>query len=368
MYDKILALLKLCLIPQSIPSKVITNIDWTEVLAFAQAHAIVGLFWKEIQNLPPTIKNKPSYKDITNWAIAYKQIEKRNFYLYQKSAWVCSNFKKEGFEACILKGQGNAILYPDIYERSPGDIDVWLRPANKETRKTTTKERRQIIIQYVKQIIPEAPIRFHHIQFDIIKGLSIELHFFPINLNNPFANKKLQCWFHEMEDFQFSHTVKLHNNSVICIPTLKFNLVYQMCHILHHFFDDGIGLRQLIDYYYLLKQEPNEETKEEIRRMFSTLHIEQFANAVMFVLHNTLGLECKYLLCPPDKIRGSILQQEILRGGNFGKNYRFNHSTTGKKYFAKIKRNITLVNLCPSEAIWEPWFRTWHFFWRLFNY
>ena len=38
--------------------------------------------------------------------------------------------------------------------------------------------------------------------------------------------------------------------SVNLLFTASFNVIYQLCHLYHHFFDEGIGLRQIIDYYY----------------------------------------------------------------------------------------------------------------------
>ena len=41
----------------------------------------------------------------------------------------------------------------------------------------------------------------------------------------------------------------------IAIPTTAFNVIYQLCHLYHHFFDEGIGMRQMIDYYYVVNDD-----------------------------------------------------------------------------------------------------------------
>ena len=38
----------------------------------------------------------------------------------------------------------------------------------------------------------------------------------------------------------------------IAIPTVEFNLIFQLTHIYAHLMNEGIGLRQLLDYYYVL--------------------------------------------------------------------------------------------------------------------
>ena len=70
-----------------------------------------------------------------------------------------------------------------------------------------------------------------------------------------------------------------------------------------------------------------------------------------------------------DEKRGKLLLAEILNGGNFGRHFTkyggFTHQSIGKKYFLKIWRNMHFVRFYPAEALSEPIFRTWHFFWRL---
>ena len=51
---------------------------------------------------------------------------------------------------------------------------------------------------------------------------------------------------------QFSHRVMLGEQGEIAIPTVEFNLIFQLTHIFSHLMNEGIGLRQLVDYYYVL--------------------------------------------------------------------------------------------------------------------
>ena len=100
------------------------------------------------------------------------------------------------------------------------------------------------------------------------------------------------------------------------------------------------------------------------------LGLYDFAGAVMYVLHEVLGLPEERMIAPMDVKRGKLLLAEIMDGGNFGKHAtKYGHFTqqgTTKKYFLKIWRNMHFVRYYPAEALSEPIFRTWHFFWRLF--
>ena len=108
-----------------------------------------------------------------------------------------------------------------------------------------------------------------------------------------------------------------------------------------------------------------------VQRELKYLGLWKFAGAVMFVLHEVLGLAEDKMIVPIDEKRGRLLLAEILDGGNFGRHFtkyaRFTHQSMRKKYFLKIWRNMHFVRYYPAEALCEPLFRTWHFFWRMKN-
>jgi len=100
------------------------RIDWSDLLTFAKKQAIAGVYWQGIQKLGEGEENPLSEDEVVEWWGEYQRIWKRNRLVYKKDAWVCKNFEHEGFKACVLKGQGNALMYPDKMERVSGDIDV----------------------------------------------------------------------------------------------------------------------------------------------------------------------------------------------------------------------------------------------------
>ena len=108
-----------------------------------------------------------------------------------------------------------------------------------------------------------------------------------------------------------------------------------------------------------------------VQRELKYLGLWKFAGAVMFVLHEALGLSEEKMIAPMDEKRGKLLLSEILNGGNFGQHFtKYGHFTQqgiAKKYFLKIWRNMHFVRFYPAEALSEPIFRTWHFFWRMKN-
>jgi hypothetical protein len=443
--------LKYCLGGKDNMSNVVADIDWQQLYSFASKQAILGLCFDGIERLgkeyPEELKLNPIGRELLmSWMGKVQQIRRQNVKVNGVAAKLYSKFREDGLRCCILKGQGNALMHPNPYSRTPGDIDVWVNASREE------------ITEYAKRHLNlEDDIRFHHLE-TTMDGVPVELHFFPCSMNNPIYNARLQKWFKRNADLQCSNVVSLPDGiGEIAIPTTAFNVIYQLTHLYHHFFDEGIGMRQIIDYYVVCdfykvyqnssnpsvslskgsstfspspsssgsgdvtapsrcseplrskdggpsKVSPDcagwdrldaiEDTSSDsasitsvssafttdssastalnvVQRELIYLGLWKFAGAVMYVLHEVLGLPEEKMIVPMDEKRGKLLLAEILNGGNFGQHFtKYGHFTQqgmAKKYFLKIWRNIHFVRYYPAEALSEPIFRTWHFFWRMKN-
>ena len=84
-------------------------------------------------------------------------------------------------------------------------------------------------------------------------------------------------------------------------------------------------------------------------------------------MREVFALDRQYMIAPLDERRGNVLLQEIMSGGNFGKYDEANIKANNriKKNLQRIKRDIRMMRYFPSECLWEPAFRVYHFFWRL---
>ena len=355
--------LKYCLDRKDNMSNVVADIGWQQLYFFASKQAILGLCFEGIERLGKEysneLKQNPIGKNLLmTWMGKAQQIRRQNMKVNAVAAKLYSKFRVDGLRCCILKGQGNALMYPNPYSRTPGDIDVWMNASREE------------ITEYAKRHFNlEDDIRFHHFE-TTMDGVPVELHFFPGIMNNPIYNARLQKWFKRNADLQCSNVVSLPDGiGEIAIPTTAFNVVYQLTHLYHHFFDEGIGMRQIIDYYYVVNNDELLVIRETFQRELKHLGLWKFAMAVMYVLHEALGLSEEKMIAPMDEKRGKLLLAEMLEGGNFGRHFTkyagFTHQSMGKKYFLKIWRNMHFVRYYPAEALCEPLFRTWHFFWRL---
>ena len=359
------AFLKYCLGYKGNISRVVDSMDWQELYSFASKQALLGLCFDGIERLgeeyPEELRLNPIGRELLmTWMGKAQQIRRQNRKVNAVAGKLFSMLKKDGLRCCVLKGQGNALMYPNPYSRTPGDVDVWIDAS------------RERIMEYTqKKFELGDDIRLQHLETSL-DGVPVELHFFPCSMNNPLYHARLQKWFRRNADLQCSHIVGLPDGAGdIAIPTSAFNVVYQLCHLYHHFFDEGIGMRQIIDYYYVVNNDELLVIRDTLQRELKHLGLWKFAGAVMFVLHEVLGLPEEKMIAPMDEKRGKLLLAEILNGGNFGKHFtKYGHFTQqgmAKKYFLKIWRNMHFVRYYPAEALSEPIFRTWHFFWRMKN-
>ena len=357
------AFLKYCLGYKGNLSKMIACMDWQELYSFASKQAMLGVCFDGIERLgkeyPEELKRNPIGRELLmNWMAKAQQIRRLNMNVNGVAAKLYSMLKEDGLRCCILKGQGNALMYGNPYSRNPGDVDVWVNATREE------------IMEYGRRNFDlEDDIRYQHLE-TTMDGVPVELHFFPCSMNNPLYHVRLQKWFKRNADLQCSNVVSLPDGiGEIAIPTTAFNVVYQLCHLYHHFFDEGIGMRQIVDYYYVVSMFNVDCVMfNSLQKELKHLGLWKFAGAVMYVLHVVLGLPEERMIRPMDVKRGELLLSEILNGGNFGKHFtKYGHFTQqgmAKKYFLKIWRNMHFVRYYPAEALSEPVFRTWHFFWR----
>ena len=365
--------LKYCLGAKGDMSRVVAGMDWRLLYEFASKQAMLGVCFDGIERLgkeyPEVLRLNPIGRDVLMaWMAKAQQIRRLNMNVNGVAAKLYSMLKEDGLRCCILKGQGNALMYGNPYLRNPGDVDVWVNAS------------REVIMEYGRRNFDlEDDIRYQHLE-TTMDGVPVELHFMPCVMNNPIYNARLQKWFRRNADLQCSNVVELPDGAgEIAVPTTAFNVVYQLCHLYHHFFDEGIGMRQMVDYYYVLVKSEEGRVKNctategkanvtSLQRELKHLGLWKFAGAVMYVLHVVLGLPEDRMIRSMDVRRGELLLSEILNGGNFGKHFtKYGHFTQqgmAKKYFLKIWRNMHFVRYYPAEALSEPIFRTWHFFWR----
>ena len=395
---------------KDIPST-LKEADWKELYRIAQRQCLVGILFDGIKKLPA--EHIGMEKELLlHWMAESQMLEKANVRLNDAAIQVSEWFRKKGFRTCILKGQGKALMYPNPYSRTPGDIDIWVEGGDKR------------VISFVRSISPHEKACYHHIDFPSYKGVEVEVHYRPSFLLCFWHNRKLQKYYERVKEEQFSHRVMLGEQGKVAIPTVEFNLIFQLTHIYAHLMNEGIGLRQLLDYYFVVcdfykvyqnfsnpsvslskgsstfSPSPSSSGSGDVTALLGARHryalrladhqrstpdcagwdrlgvlqkelkelgLWKFAGAIMYIMQEVFGMPASQLIVPPNEKYGKFVLNEVLEAGNFGKHDErncFGKSQLGHN-LQRVYRDMRLVRYFPAEALSEPIFRTWHFYWRL---
>ena len=382
----------------------VTDADWHRLFEFCKRQALIGVGFSAVEKLHAVGVVCPAALRM-QWMALALQIEKRNDLLNEQCSQLARKYEHDGLSTCILKGQGNCLNYPEELRnrRQCGDIDVWTVCKNgipiavqtaKDKAEYVEYHGRKAVIEYVKmqhRLVGSnvSPIiRYHHIEAPKIDGTEVEVHFRPCYAHSPLRNWRMQRWFNEHADV----CMKNKTHMGFAVPTASVNVVYQMCHLFSHYFDEGLGLRQLLDYYFALRVWHNDvmERKDlqtqgmwseglgtpvmsaqEVMAVLRSFGMGKFAAAVMYVLHKVFAIPTHYYICEPNEKEGKKLLAEIMKGGNFGqydtRDAALKRGGIVKHGIWKLKRVMRLVRSYPEEALCEPVFRVYHLIWRILH-
>ena len=383
----------------------INDADWQRLFDLCKRQALLGIGFSAVEKLHTIGIDCPTALRMQWMALAF-QIEKQNEKITKQCSELTKKYEHDGLQCCILKGQGNLLNYPEglRMRRMPGDIDVWCIPPKDGLDiavATGNNDVEYVNYRGVKAIIEYDRLQFrlcgtdkqpraiyHHIDAPYIDGTEVEIHYRPSFCRSLIRNRRMQKWFS-------NHAYECTKNRCMYgfpVPTTSINVVYQMCHLFNHYFHEGIGLRQLMDYYYTLMIWHNdwEEKKElesremliegygsavmsafQVMSVLQSFGMTKFAAAVMHILHEAFAMPPHYYICEPNEKEGRKLLAEIMQGGNFGqydtRDAALKNGGMMKHGVWKLKRVIRLVSSYPEEALWEPVFRVYHLFWRFIH-
>lgn len=391
--------------------------EWKQLYEMAKKQSLVGVCFAGVQKLQLQ-KQCPDEMLYLTWMGMAAKIQQRNEVVNRQCVEVQNMLAEKGFRSCIFKGQAVASLYHSLPSqpsslsalRQSGDIDIWIEGGKKR------------VIDLVQEIAPTKEIRETHAHLDVFPDTEVEAHYRPGLIRNFVKNAKLQKFFQEEAEACFSNMINISNPSVgelcrttnssnhsepltIVAPTTQFNLVHQLTHIYHHLFTEGVGLRQVMDYYMVLRtvssfdsatstslstsQEPSFKFQvgSRVQEVIKSLGLERFASALMWVIAHVFegnnhlkpaeGDEtlkpsetASWMLWTPNEKDGRFLLGEIIQSGNFGKydeRHDFRNMNVVQSLFRITGKNLSYLRFAPFDWFWSPLWRGYHYCSRKIN-
>ena len=322
---------------------------WEKLFEMTRQQALVGVLNEAVHRLPE--QQLPPKDILEEWDAQTAKIG-RIFHTHEDHVRELGELLgRLGLHGCILKGTGLAHLYPKPERRMCEDIDLWIKG-----------DRDSIIEAFENADYNVYDIIYQECKAGVFLDTEVELHFHPSKMYNPFLNARLQRFFEENSPIR--------DDVPITYPDAHFNAVFCMAHMFRHYLEGGIGMRQMMDYYYVLKELAPED-RGPVMKTLTRLGMKRFTASVMTCVKFNFGLEDEYLLCPPDKKHGGKLVNDIIAMGNFGvldrRNYTYDGETKWATFLRKNGRVFSNLRHYPREVIWSPFARVSQFVWRWFK-
>ena len=334
--------------------------EWTEAFGDAMKQALVGVCFYGLQragrhdagltaHLPPKLKMR--------WLALTADIQRRNDVMNRRCAELHDMLKTAGCRSCVLKGQAVAVRYDAAADRGgaacmsmlrqSGDIDMWMLADAGSC------------IRWARATGTMYYYDYHHADLRLFPDVEVELHYRPSISRNLWRNARMQRWFRGEGR---RHVV--YDERLGCgVPDDVFGLVLTLNHNLWHLLYEGVGLRQMMDLYFVVH---TMRRTDEVSRLMRHFGLEAFAAASAWVLWHlfdggaggSLFVSCRSPLPLPDERSGRFLLGEIMKAGNFG---HYDKRLKAGRYASRMglmvqwmRHTMRLVRHFPVEVAWTP--------------
>lgn len=334
--------------------------EWKALYDIAKKQSLVGICFAGVQKLVDS--EKEDYCGMSEmlyltWMGMAAKIQQRNEVVNRQCVELQAKLAAAGYDSCILKGQGvgalyrvhdnndDTLRYDDLSMlRQSGDIDILIPGGAKAAKKLIATMEQESVLDYV------------HGDLDIFEDTEVELHHRPGCLQNLWANWKYQRWARK-NAFEGVRVLPLADGE-ITVPSAEFNCVFLLTHMYKHVFSEGLGLRQVMDYYMVLRTVQEVQRVQGVQRAVKDLGLNRFASGVMWIMQEVFGLSEQQMLCKPNERVGRFLLDDIMSVGNFG-HYDEEHKGVGDSLSKRmithiLQRNWHYMRVFPVDVLWTP--------------
>lgn len=223
--------------------------EWGELYKMAKKQSLVGVCFAALQRLGADADEGFARIGMSEmlyltWMGMTAKIQQKNQTVDEQCAELQAKLSADGMRSSILKGQGVGQLYGEHLRglRQSGDIDIYVDCGMEKA------------LAYARENFGDVEYDYINAHVHCYEDTEVELHWRAQALTNVFANRRLQEWLKENQEILFGGKANLKlSETLIVTPSAEFNAFYILLHCYHHMFESGLGLRQLMDYYVVLR-------------------------------------------------------------------------------------------------------------------
>lgn len=288
------------------------------------------------------------------------KIQQRSETVDSQCVTLGKELQKAGLDYVVMKGQEVGRYYHELSAlRQSGDIDVWI----------TNKGRKEVVAYAVSAgCCGEAT--HQHVHFHPFVDTEVELHYIPAELHCPWYDRNLKRFFRsQVKGFRMGECGYM-------VPTLEFALLHQLAHSFRHLFGDGIGMRQVMDFYFTLQEAWRRDNVdwESVSCAIRTTGMKTFAEAMLWIMREMFGMTESNLSTlnsnleiSPNEQLGRFLLNEVMLAGNFGHTderiKRGSNESAWHRFWRVNKQNLKLMRFSVWEVLCTPPWRIVNYLW-----
>ena len=213
--------------------------DWNALLQLAREQSVVGLVAAGLDHITDgQVPHEWAFKVVSKTLGLEQKNRNKNVFLNE----LMDDLEGAGVHALLMKGQGLAQCYSRPLWRASGDIDLLMNEDDYAKAKA-------LLLPLASKVEAEY-VDVKHLCMTI-KGWLVELH----GTVRSEIGKRVDRVIDEIQDNCFGKggsRIWMNGTKAIHLPNPDNDVMLVFAHVLQHFFNGGIGLRQICDWMRLL--------------------------------------------------------------------------------------------------------------------
>ena len=318
------------------------KIDFNEVYRLASEQSVVGLVAAGIEHVHDVKVPRDVALAFVGSAL---QLEQQNTAMNEFVARLITFLRNKDVYALLVKGQGIAQCYERPLWRASGDVDLLLSDTNYEKAKSVLLPKAIDVEQEYKA--------FKHQGMTMNCGYVVELHG---TLHSRLSKRIDKGIDDAQKDVFYRGSIRswLNGDTQVFLPGANNDVIFVFTHILHHFYIEGIGLRQICDWCRLLwthrEKLDLQLLESQIKRM--GLMSEWKAFGAFAVDYLGMPVEAMPLYSSDRKWskKAEKIIEFVLESGNFGHNREKTHGKI-QSAWSKAKDFARHARVFPVDSV-----------------
>ncbi len=300
--------------------------QWARIGEMAQEQGVLGVMLDGVDRLEATgygatreLSKDQKLEWIGNVLNGY---EAQNNHQLAVIADFQKRWSEAGLRTMVMKGQAMGTYYPNPNHRAPGDIDCYLFDGYAKGNETAKVWADKVDEGWYKHSVIS------------YKCETIENHQYFVHTREGRSSKQLnQILVDTLKEDAFDRIP----GTEVMLPPVMFNSLFLTYHAMAHFLEEGLRLKQILDWAMFLKRDGDKVDWEEFYRICDKFHFRRFADVMTDIAVRHLGVKVTGFKI---QVSESQYTEKVLQSTFNDKDYVFASGQSGWANRCHIVRNL----------------------------